>query len=172
MVLCEHIALFPQEIQLFWKNSATAATYTFLFNRYVILLAAISQLFQLSSWSSTLSCEVAGFIIPEIFFNAAFVIVASFTALRVFAVSRHNLYIALVVWACGLVPAVMNTVTDIKASEAYILTIGKKRLCLQNTNLSNSLAKRCTFSFYLMCSASLLISWRSGNCSPPVCYCI
>ena len=43
VLVCEHVALLPQEVELFWKRRVTGATVLILSNRYMSLLSYVVQ---------------------------------------------------------------------------------------------------------------------------------
>ncbi|PCH35966.1 hypothetical protein WOLCODRAFT_28241 [Wolfiporia cocos MD-104 SS10] len=142
LVVYEHIITFDLEVLAIWRYRMTGPTILLLFNRYVLLLTAMSNVFDVFTWTSdqtykSTSCE-AQVVVSAVTYVLSIVIAAGFSALRVYAIAGRKWFWALLALLMGLVPAATNMYLFISKSHSYVVYLLGIPQCWQAIPFSDS----------------------------------
>ncbi|KAM5541382.1 hypothetical protein V8D89_004936 [Ganoderma adspersum] len=106
LIVYEYLITIGAEVELFWRRKVTGASVLFLANRYLVLFYNLSLLRDL--WPFTISsCGqwANGTRAVEIL---CYVPWGAFSALRVFALTNRNWFVALIVFLLSMAPVGVN----------------------------------------------------------------
>ncbi|KAI0697295.1 hypothetical protein C8T65DRAFT_662297 [Cerioporus squamosus] len=141
LTLYEVLLTFDHEVRLVWQRKFNGATLLFLLNRYVSLLRLSVIIFVVLLFSDELSpfahlsCSYGPFLVAGLEYGLL-LIVAVFFGLRVYALTGHSMWPALLVFALLVVPFITNT---------YIVTLSTARtlppplFCITSIHISQKL---------------------------------
>ncbi|KAI0740424.1 hypothetical protein C8Q76DRAFT_608305, partial [Earliella scabrosa] len=100
-LICEYLATFPEEVNLFWKRRCTGASVLFFMNRYAPLLFYVFG--NMNFWILTDVVCQAFIKACWIFSVLQYVPWAGFSALRVYALSMN--------WAVSCLVFLLSSIT-------------------------------------------------------------
>ncbi|RPD71413.1 hypothetical protein L226DRAFT_615446 [Lentinus tigrinus ALCF2SS1-7] len=106
LALYEIMLTFDREVQLVWQQKFNGATLLFLLNRYISLLRLSIIIFLVLLFSDKV-CSYGPFLVAGLEYSLL-LIIAVFFALRVYALTKHTILPALLVFVLLAVPLVTN----------------------------------------------------------------
>ncbi|RPD56443.1 hypothetical protein L227DRAFT_578897 [Lentinus tigrinus ALCF2SS1-6] len=152
LALYEIMLTFDREVQLVWQQKFNGATLLFLLNRYISLLRLSIIIFLVLLFSDKV-CSYGPFLVAGLEYSLL-LIIAVFFALRVYALTKHTILPALLVFVLLAVPLVTNV---------YITTLTTTRtlppplFCITSIHISIKLyEKTCVLVGDLLV---VLITW-------------
>ncbi|PCH34584.1 hypothetical protein WOLCODRAFT_51024, partial [Wolfiporia cocos MD-104 SS10] len=115
LIFYDYSLRLDDEINLIWATNTTAVSLIYYANRYLSLLYGVALLIQVLNWDTTLVSDCCSHPTSDArFFYVInimlFATTATFSALRVFAISARNWYIAVTTLLLGLFPVIINIV--------------------------------------------------------------
>ncbi|KZT73045.1 hypothetical protein DAEQUDRAFT_504178 [Daedalea quercina L-15889] len=125
MIFHEHMMTIAQEIRYVWGQRLTGATVIFLLNRYMVLLLGVTIILQTVAWDTPL----ATIMLYDIVAIILYIIIAIFSALRVYAIGGRNLTFCLITLGLGLVTAFASVYFAARSSYAYVVVIDNIPVC-------------------------------------------
>ncbi|KAH9840570.1 uncharacterized protein C8Q71DRAFT_740072, partial [Rhodofomes roseus] len=135
LIFYDHIVNIEEETQFIWRRKFNGASWTLLANRILLFVYAMSLLVQVFDWDTYLGCAATLFLFYAS--NLALcVVVAVFSALRAYAISSRNVFVALSVFSFGVAPILINMYTIIESSDVFVGWIGNAPMCYQNSRYS------------------------------------
>ncbi|KZT65723.1 hypothetical protein DAEQUDRAFT_800600 [Daedalea quercina L-15889] len=131
----DHVITVPRETQLMLSKRMAGASVFLLVNRLMLLAYGLALFVQMFHWDTSRGCAFAllFFYVTNVI---SFAVVAVFSALRAYAISRFNVKIASVVLLLGLAPVAINIYTTIEASYAYVTMLGSVPACCQTPHFN------------------------------------
>ncbi|PCH41753.1 hypothetical protein WOLCODRAFT_101165, partial [Wolfiporia cocos MD-104 SS10] len=104
-------------------------------NRYTVLFSSVANILPAITWTNALSCE-SWLILIEILDSISFLIVASFSAARVYAIGNHQWLLAAITFILGSMLFATNLFTDYRQSYSYITYFGGIATCNRSDHVS------------------------------------
>ncbi|OCH90431.1 hypothetical protein OBBRIDRAFT_754960 [Obba rivulosa] len=164
MVFYHHISTLAQEIELIWGRKWSSVTMLFHLNRWAIFVWAVQEITSLIPLKTLSSCiglqlanDAVGILLAVIW--------AVFSAVRLFAISGRNSWLAGAVLLLNLIPVGTNAYTDFASSWEQLKNLPLLGVvCDSGNNLSPTTLFKVTLSTRL-CGIvadiiALIVTWH------------
>ncbi|KAI0344491.1 hypothetical protein BDW22DRAFT_1427190 [Trametopsis cervina] len=143
----EYVITMEQEIKFIWKWRWTGMTALFMVNRYTALITAAIYAIPLINYQRSVRecCEV-GIDVLVVTAMLQFLVVAAFSAVRVWLMSEKNKWFTSIVFLLNSLPLVVNICLDVTEKIVYIPGITCTTDFIQSPQLLTSFSNSLEFA--------------------------